>query len=406
MNAPALVLQGAALADASEDEQSWLDAMPWAVPSGEGYSRELVNRSAKRAVALLNKYSDDSEWTTEDEREFNYCAAVINHWRSSHSYPLNILQMNLRRSARKIDPNALIAQRTKRFISIAIKLDRQPSMKLTQMQDVGGCRAVVKSIGAVRELDKFYAGESEMKHQFSTRDDYILNPRDSGYRGIHLVYRYFSDRKMGQSWNGLKIEMQLRSLYQHAWATAVETVGTFIGQALKSSRGPDEWRRFFALMGSVIAIRERAPLVPGTPSSHTSLIAELDDHAYLLNVESLLSACANTLNTIQNSTEHAHYYLLKLDPGAGQLVVTGFKKEEFQKAQDAYQEAEIASKQRLGTDAVLVSVDSLTALPKAYPNYFADTRVFVELLKQALSGHQRRIFTGDLALPSSGAQSS
>jgi hypothetical protein len=42
-------------------------------------------------------------------------------------------------------------------------------------------------------------------------------------------------------------------------------------------------------------------------------------------------------------------------------------------------------------DAVLVSVDSLAALPRAYPNYFADTRVFMELLSQALSGHKRRI---------------
>lgn len=48
------------------------------------------------------------------------------------------------------------------------------------MQDIGGCRAVVKSIAAVRALDKFYADESEMKHEFATRDDYILHPRDSG----------------------------------------------------------------------------------------------------------------------------------------------------------------------------------------------------------------------------------
>lgn len=308
--------------------------------------------------------------------------------------------MNLRRSARKIDPNALMAQRTKRLVSIALKLDRQPSMKLTQMQDIGGCRAVVKSIAAVRALDKFYGDESEMKHEFATRDDYISQPRDSGYRSIHRVYRYYSDRKNSQAWNGLKIEMQLRSLYQHAWATAVETVGTFIGKALKSSRGPQEWQRFFALMGSVIAIRERAPLVPGTPSKAMHLIAELDDHAYILNVENLLNACANTLQTIETSTEEAYYYLLKLDPSEAKLVVTGFKREEIEKAQSAYQEAEVASKGQHGMDAVLVSVDSLAALPRAYPNYFADTRVFVELLKQALSGHQRRIFTGPLKIVS------
>ena len=52
-----------------------------------------------------------------------------------------------------------------------------------------------------------------------------------------------------------------------------------------------------------------------------------------------------------------------------------------------------------GMDAVLVSVDSLAALEKAYPNYFADTRVFLELLRQTLAGQMSRVITSQLALP-------
>jgi hypothetical protein len=37
-----------------------------------------------------------------------------------------------------------------------------------------------------------------------------------------------------------------------------------------------------------------------------------------------------------------------------------------------------------GGDAVLVSVDSLAALRRAYPNYFLDTRVFLDLLEEIL----------------------
>ena len=87
-------------------------------------------------------------------------------------------------------------------------------------------------------------------------DDYISAPKASGYRGVHLMYRYKSDKKK-TIYNDLKIEMQIRSRYQHAWATAVETVGIFVGQALKTSMGDDRWLRFFALMGSAIAIREK-----------------------------------------------------------------------------------------------------------------------------------------------------
>ena len=37
------------------------------------------------------------------------------------------------------------------------------------------------------------------------------------------------------------------------------------------------------------------------------------------------------------------------------------------------------------SDAVLVSVDSMTSLRRAYPNYFLDTNLFVEAVKAAIS---------------------
>jgi hypothetical protein len=90
--------------------------------------------------------------------------------------------------------------------------------------------------------------------------------------------------------------------------------------------------------------------------------------------------------------------LLKLDPSTQQLLITGFKLEELEQAQIAYAQAEAAAKDRPGMDAVLVSAKSMAELQRAYPNYFADTRVFIALLRQALSGHQRRIFAGPLSL--------
>jgi ppGpp synthetase/RelA/SpoT-type nucleotidyltranferase len=400
VNAPVPHFASSVLAE--ENEYAWLDQMAWAT---NNYTPQVVNAAGRTLVRLL-RLEDVQNWKNEDWLDWARIAPIINNWRACHGYPLNTFQINLRRTARRFDEAPLIAQRTKRLNSIAHKLDREPQMKLSQMQDIGGCRAVVKSIIAARRLHHFYRDESEMKHKFAKCDDYIKEPRATGYRSIHLVYRFFSDKKAGAPWNGLKIEMQIRSQYQHAWATAVETVGTFLGEALKSASGPDEWLRFFALMGSVIAMRERAPLVPGTPTQRQALITELDHHAYILNVENRLVAFGNAMRSITTATDRAHWYLLKLDASASQLVVTGFKRDEFEEAQTSYSEAEELVKGKPGRDAVLVSVDSLAALERAYPNYFADTRVFVELMKQALSGHQRRIFTGDLALPSSGAQSS
>jgi hypothetical protein len=230
--------------------------MVWAT---KRFNPQDVNAAGRKLVGLYNSERHYENWTQEEWEIWAEASPIISNWRACHGYPLNILQMNLRRAARRFEDAPIIAQRTKRLSSILAKLDREPQMKLTQMQDIGGCRAVVKSLAAVMALYDFYADKSEMKHEFQKCNDYIKQPRDTGYRGIHLIFRFFSDKAAGEPWNGLKIEMQLRSQYQHAWATAVETAGTFTGQALKSSAGPDEWLRFFTLMGSVIALREPRP---------------------------------------------------------------------------------------------------------------------------------------------------
>jgi Region found in RelA / SpoT proteins len=377
----------------SEGGHPWSDIMAWASPK---HSREEVNRAGKVLVSELYSDLEDGDFITD--AEWAHSLEVINNWRSCHGYPLNTFQLNLRKAARRIDGSSLIAQRTKRLSSIANKLRRFPTMKLSQMQDIGGCRAVVKSVSAVRDLADFYQNTSRIKHKLATCDDYIAKPPESGYRGIHLVYRYYSDKRGSKKFNDLKIEMQLRSQYQHAWATAVETVGTFIRQALKSSVGEADWLRFFALMGSALALRERTTPVPGTPTKRSELMDELAEYTIRLNVEHRLRVYGDALQAIEQTEKDAHYYLLRLDPASTELFITGFRSGQIAEAEKQYAEAEKHVKSHPGTDAVLVAVDSVAALRRAYPNYFADTRAFVKLLVQALRGRRSHIPSGQLEL--------
>jgi hypothetical protein len=123
------------------------------------------------------------------------------------------------------------------------------------------------------------------------------------------------------------------------------------------------------------------------------LISELDDLAFSLNVENRLKGYASAIQTVEQRVKDAHYFLLELDPTLANpiLNVTGFSRDKTDEAQKAYAEAEVRVKEKPGTDAVLVSVDSISRLSQAYPNYCADTRVFLDLLDQALTGRQRRI---------------
>src|SRR4051794_19722220 len=104
-------------------------------------------------------------------------------FRSSHSFPLNTVTVNLRTVAADRDDDPTVAQRIKRLPSIRHKLERMPEMQLSRMQDIGGCRAVLSSVEIVNELVDYYRSKSRMKHKLVRDYPYIEEPKPSGYRG-------------------------------------------------------------------------------------------------------------------------------------------------------------------------------------------------------------------------------
>src|ERR1700735_1742564 len=325
-----------------------------------------------------------AEWSAEDHdnmEKLQRAYDVVYNFRSSHNFPLNTFQTTLRDKAHKVDSDCIVAQRIKRMPTIIQKLNRR-KFKLSDIQDIGGCRAIVSSVTRVRKLVEEYK-DSDLKHALVHEDDYIKSPKVSGYRGYHIVYSYYSDRK--KTYNGLKVEMQFRTSLQHAWATAVETVGTFTGQALKSNQGQKKWRRFFALMGSAIALREKCPIVPNTPEEPKALIADIRRYVINLGVIDHLRLFNAALRHAEKNVEGAHYFLLKLEPSANQVMVTGFKTAQLVEAQDRYNEVEKEITSSAGDDVVLVSTSSMEALRRAYPNYFLDTHAFIRAVEEALA---------------------
>jgi ppGpp synthetase/RelA/SpoT-type nucleotidyltranferase len=288
--------------------------MAWVEPQ---FSRDQVD-AAGRVLAQRKSSNPFAPF----DAQFQDALAIINNWRSSHNWPLNTFQIGLRRRAKQIDQSSLIAQRIKRLPAIRHKLRIMKKwVTLSQMQDIGGCRAVVGKVSDVYQLVHNYR-ESDIKHKLEKTNDYIRSPKPTGYRGIHMVYRYNSDRS--ETYNGLQIEVQLRSPLQHAWATAVETVGLFTQQALKSSRGQMDWLRFFALMGSALAIREQQALVPNTPENRKELKKEIQEHASRLDVINHLHAFSQALQVTEKpGPQKAHYFLLQLDAVAKKVKVTG-----------------------------------------------------------------------------------
>ena len=312
----------------------------------------------------------------------SYVLEVFNNWRSSHSFPLNTMQMGLRKASTSICDAPIVAQRLKRVPSIIQKLQRFPKMKLSRMQDIGGARAVLPTISDVDTLWKLY-GRSRARHKLANEKDYVRNPKQSGYRGIHLVYRYHSDRS--DVYNGLQIELQLRTRTQHAWATAVETVGAFLGQSLKSSQGQRTWLRFFELIGSGFALSEGGQVADNVPTDSRELVKRIRSAARRLRVEERLGAFQTALKVVDDKDLREYkYYLLVLRPDEGSLNISAFREGDLEDATKSY----LAAERGLATthgDAVLVASDSLESLRRAFPNYFGDTRRFVHEMQRLLS---------------------
>ena len=312
------------------------------------------------------------------------CLEVINNRRAAHAYPLNTFQATLRQRTARVDPNSVVAQRIKRLSSIRGKLERYEWLTMSQMQDVAGCRAIVGSVDQVYELAELYRRKYG-DHQLDQVNDYIRKPKSDGYRSYHLIYRYYNQNQ--PIYDGLKIEMQFRSVLQHCWATAVEIADIFYRQGLKAHRGSPEWRRFFALMGAAIAMRESCRRVPRTPRDQTELIDELRKYAQMLEVANRLDALGRTLNIMGEANlkpSGIKYVLLVLEPNAGneQLRLYGYRANGLEEATAQYEHSESLKSE--GDDAVLVSVSDAASLRRAYPNYFLDTTVFLQTLNELI----------------------
>jgi ppGpp synthetase/RelA/SpoT-type nucleotidyltranferase len=355
------------------------DIMAYSTPQ---YSKTEINKAGQ--IFAAGSTVDQSGFPTSSDRE--WASQVLSNWRACHSYPINTFKATLHNKLKAEDiGDAIVGQRLKRTPSIIDKLRRYPSMRLAQMQDIGGLRAVVSTLAQVKHLQDSYKTK-RLKHDLLGEKDYIENPKPSGYRSVHLVFRYQSDHPISQAYNGLAVELQIRTKLQHAWATAVETMGTFLGQSLKASRGEQEWLKFFEVVSTAFTILEESPSVPGFESlSKKDVFQKVADAAESLHVIHILSGFSAVLNS-DIIAGKSFYHLITLDSEKKAVTVSSYGRDEHGRAMIAYAEAEDKAKDTGGrVDVVLVSAGPLARLKRAFPNYFLDTHDFVSKVDRIIA---------------------
>ena len=339
--------------------------------SAEQFDAKEIDRAGRALVNIPAEGEDDSEWIEAFE--------LVGRWRSSHAGPLKTFRSNLNR---RVGRRGIVAQRLKRMPTIISKLSRLPWLKLSRMQDIGGCRAIVSSADDAFTVATGFAN-SRIRHIPIQYKNYIQEPKGSGYRGLHLVYSYNSERN--PRWQGLKTEIQIRSRLQHQWATAVEIVETFTGAELKSSLGDERWLRFFALMSSVISQHEGMPIVPDTPVKRQALVEEIKGLDRELEISGQLALYQSLTGHLQKSQDLGNPWIgIELDLQNRKVEFMPFRENDAESAGSWYLQKELEFINRPEITVVLTSVKEINLLGKAYPNFFADLTEFRRLVSETV----------------------
>lgn len=331
-------------------------------------SREQIKKAGK---VLIEASATDAEKADALE--------ILNWWRRAHAQPLRAVQSRLREDALQFSPSAKSVQRLKRTPSIINKLKNNPSMSLSRMQDIGGCRVILPTKVEVYRLHEFLvSGQSKTPKPVKTLD-YIKNPKDSGYKSLHDIVRYSIQSHCDGREHS--IEIQIRTRTQHAWATAVEICGVFLGVDLKASKGSEGWLEFFSILSDEID-RKKRDIESFLPRMNKKSLRKLRALSAELNVIERLEAFTVTVNKIGSLKEKkSDYYLLILNPKKRSVEMETFHRGALDQATEKYLRLEKDPE----LDVVLVSASSIDEIHYGYPNYFADTHEILAVLKAVTS---------------------
>jgi len=150
--------------------------------------------------------------------------------------------------------------------AILDKLKRS-TMRLSQMQDVAGCRVVVSDVRAQDDAVGRLTTLLSATTVFDRRDK-----PSHGYRAVHVVARP----------RGRPIEIQVRTELQHSWAELSEKWADSFGVAVKYGGGPKEIRTMLDGVSDLVAnfegVNWGAELADEVAKLHKGIAAHLAEY--------------------------------------------------------------------------------------------------------------------------------
>ena len=333
------------------------------------------DRKMKYSRSQINKAGDS---LINDPFGRQQAVEIVTDWRQSHLPVLRELNDEL---TEFLVANGVkfefSSHRIKRMQSIVEKLRNSPDMGLGGMQDIGGIRFVFPDTETLELAEAVLHVFSPKNFELKKVYDYITNPKESGYRSIHYVYKCKSENP---DHNGLQIELQIRNKLQHSWAMAVETASLISGTSLKASiQDGSVWRDFFKLVSAIFSKREGKPVLDIYTGHTDELLCReyfaFNEHYKLVDT---LKALRVTVASEKHKQTGDRYCVLNINYVTRRVSFRFFETEEEALASETFSRMEQSITS--GEAALMVSMKKIEELWNAYPSYFLDTAKFIDVL--------------------------
>ncbi len=325
---------------------------------------------------------------TEDSIELEY---IFDDYRAAHLEPLSQTTLELQRWLHDAGGEYYIAQRLKRKPQIIRKLKRL-SVRLTQLQDIGGCRIIVQKNNDVDDLVSYL--KEKFSHQSEAKilkiTDYRDRGRDvTGYRSLHVIIER----------ENRTIELQIRSRVQHYWAESIERTSVIYGHHLKEMEGDPIVIGYFKVLSDIFFDLE-AGREPGTEKKINldRLRAESEKIISVSDRNKVLSSFVNedvvkTLSGAEGNTEALINWIIVFDWNEGRFVTWEKVGRSTKEAIDTYVRYEKQFTSENDYEVVMIGSSDIESVSRTHSHYFGIDAYenILESLDQSILGMSRRM---------------
>lgn len=316
---------------------------------------------------------------------------VFDEYRAAHLEPLSKTTLELQKWLHGYGGRYYIAQRLKRKPQIVRKL-RRLSVRLTQLQDIGGCRIIVDTNKDVDKLLHFLKSQVEAQENFKLTKvtDYRGKGRDdTGYRAVHLLL----------SRDGRALELQVRSRIQHYWAESIERTSVIYGYHLKEKEGDPQVISYFKLLSDVFFEIEsgREPAQQAKVQLDKlrviaeGIISRSDKNRVMSSFVN--EDIVKTLTETQGSAETLNNWVIVFDWNTGAFVTWDTVGRDAAEAVKKYIDYERQFTSENNFEVVMIGSSDIASVSQTHSHYFGIDKYedILESLEESIIGFSKRL---------------